>query len=670
MAFTPLPYSGGGYWERMADLNLRGSEQQAANIRQNWQNIGSILPQTLGAVQDLAQQEQQRKYYATVQERQKQQLNQDLRSEALSRDMERGFQHYMTDNGIDFAQWKNDLKSRKGQNFEGPTREPRLDYDIESSPGAVMAQIQPLEQKQLSDQIAIGNNIKQGKIDLVNLNRVKIDKYNALIERHPEMTEGQRRRAWRPVYDEIISSIGSSPGSEEIASFVPNPMDEAWTSGAVQGLGDFARTYADLGQQSILRASNLQNKSWLINQTDEAYLPDQLELVREMVGPGLAAASNPEEVQAAWRPVFTAARNNEELSDALRATYGAGTEENPGLNILEVAEGGMDLYKTKIGAWISGEPDVVVSATRGMAPYDRWRYNQTGETKPPTYGTPAYTNYIWDMDQFNEANGLPTGNFQEYKKRMGVHQRMAENPSQELDEAREKLREESDRISDLADVTRGFVSSGDLEAINSPESKDHLFLYDPDTGSVMTQQARADLFSRVEEAPTGSTNEIQEVINFSEDELKKRGFENTRKLYNVGSRGEIQSAFLDWMSQGEVLEFIKPEGDLFGDIEGVTLGAEALRQKAVEIFNEESPQGRIRIFRNFLQWANGLDETSLNPQEAALGMLNWDPNSVLRLFQIENDSLGEFGNYRNFDFFKHGIDHDPTDVSDPWNTPY
>ena len=75
-----------GYWERMADLSLRGSEQEAANVRQNWQNIGSIVPQTIGAMQDHAQQEQQMEYYRANQRR----TELAMRREQKAMDIERG----------------------------------------------------------------------------------------------------------------------------------------------------------------------------------------------------------------------------------------------------------------------------------------------------------------------------------------------------------------------------------------------------------------------------------------------------------------------------------------------------------------------------------------------------------------------------------------------------
>jgi hypothetical protein len=64
-----------GFRESMADLYLRGSQQEAANVQGLWQGIGAIAPQTVGAMQDLAQRDQQMKYYETVRQRQQQELD-------------------------------------------------------------------------------------------------------------------------------------------------------------------------------------------------------------------------------------------------------------------------------------------------------------------------------------------------------------------------------------------------------------------------------------------------------------------------------------------------------------------------------------------------------------------------------------------------------------------
>ena len=238
MAFNPY---GGGYWERMADLKLRGSQQQAEGIRQKWQNIGSIVPQTIGAVQDYAQQEQQMAYYKSNQRR----LEMEMRRQEKAEDVTRGVdlaisRGYNPETGShDFKSSIGDVLNQSSDTFMGPSEYGR-------HTGAIVRELDEMQAKQRS-------RMKQDYVAEQQFKANFIDQSSQLVrdflEAHPPTDEPARQaqygKDWEKFLQESINPMLGSSDDPVKASVIAEMRPEiprfggefsAWNRDVVEGL--------------------------------------------------------------------------------------------------------------------------------------------------------------------------------------------------------------------------------------------------------------------------------------------------------------------------------------------------------------------------------------------------------------------------------------------------
>ena len=238
MAFNPY---GGGYWERMADLALQGSQQQAEGILQKWQNIGSIVPQTIGAVQDYAQQEQQMAYYKSNQRR----LEMEMRRQEKAEDVARGVdlaisRGYNPETGShDFKSSIGDVLNQSSDTFMGPSEYGR-------HTGAIVRELDEMQAKQRS-------RMKQDYVAEQQFKANFIDQSSQLVrdflEAHPPTDEPARQaqygKDWEKFVQESINPMLGSSDDPVKASVIAEMRPEiprfggefsAWNRDVVEGL--------------------------------------------------------------------------------------------------------------------------------------------------------------------------------------------------------------------------------------------------------------------------------------------------------------------------------------------------------------------------------------------------------------------------------------------------
>jgi hypothetical protein len=238
MAFNPY---GGGYWERMADLALQGSQQQAEGIRQKWQNIGSIVPQTIGAVQDYAQQEQQMAYYKSNQRRVEMEMRRQEKAEDVARGVDLAISRgYNPETGShDFKSSIGDVLNQSSDTFMGPSEYGR-------HTGAIVRELDEMQGAQRS-------RMKQDYVAEQQFKSNFIDQSSQLVrdflKAHPQTDEPARQaqygKDWEKFVQKSINPMLGSSDDPVKASVIAEMRPEiprfggefsAWNRDVVEGL--------------------------------------------------------------------------------------------------------------------------------------------------------------------------------------------------------------------------------------------------------------------------------------------------------------------------------------------------------------------------------------------------------------------------------------------------
>ncbi len=244
--FKPRPHYGGHY-ARMADLDLQGSQQRAQNVQQKWSQVGNILPQTIGAVQDYRQREQQREYYDTVRDRQQFALDQEEMSASTEAEVDRLVAQYTDEGGVTYfnqamaaldidpitgAEYASDEARQSYWNSRGTTQE---------------ATQRGLTDRQTTTRAALATELNNAN----TLDGYYQDKYRAPIDAVLKLPEEQRWAAYMSLRNneggmfDDMSRIDAATG-RSLASSIPNfKYASDYENAAVERLAEFGLTVTE-----------------------------------------------------------------------------------------------------------------------------------------------------------------------------------------------------------------------------------------------------------------------------------------------------------------------------------------------------------------------------------------------------------------------------------------
>jgi hypothetical protein len=244
--FKPRPYYGGHY-ARMADLDLQGSQQRAQSAQQKWSQVGNVLPQTIGAVQDYRQREQQREYYDTVRDRQQFALDQEEMSAATEAEVDRLVAQYTDEGGVTYfnqAMAALDIDPITGAEYASD--EARQSY------WKGLGTTQEATQRGLTDRQTTTRAALATELNNANtLDGYYQDKYRAPIDAVLKLPEEQRWAAYMSLRNneggmfDDMSRIDAATG-RSLASSIPNFENASdYDNAAVERLAEFGLTVTE-----------------------------------------------------------------------------------------------------------------------------------------------------------------------------------------------------------------------------------------------------------------------------------------------------------------------------------------------------------------------------------------------------------------------------------------
>lgn len=662
-----------GYWERMADLQLRGSEQQAANVRQNWQTIGSIVPQTIGAMQDYQQQEQQRKYYATVQERQENELNEARRAQALNLDMDELTSQYAQENGmVDYTGMTRDVNQRKGADFEGPTQLPRL----HSSPGAVLNAIRPryLEQSQVAtDMYANEQTILAGIIDD---HRIQGEELLARWDKDPSITNAQKAMEWQklrgqwvagfsrlpdgvgdnledyiPDYSGVLDRVGPYPtGSAfkedretmeslgqtipfQAAEGIPSMTLEDFDEDVIRGLIIKGQTAADLANRSSLVLSQHQIA---LDQGFYGLDPTRsgnqiMAKVREVLPHMLHTAGDPEGVDQRIE-TYLQSVHNEPVREFIR-----GRLEALDLDAESAAHDGMGGYKNTIRSWNDGS--LPGDTSEAMNFKQAVWFAMSGERTVPAANTVEAYQLYSALDDMARVNGEPATNvsglFRDRKRNQGPP---------DLTESYDRLNRSNDEISDQARATRSFIIN-DIGSINDPTAANHTWL--------MGENGLPLSGATIKEIHDSDPVALMGLLAQQEQSEKMGNINSEAHNFNIMGPKRMSEELLGFLSESNLLVKMMDELPDEAVVNGYPLASyrdmydrsvEANKElmfmtgtregDAISLFNELAPEQKRAEFKLFMGYMGGRlsgDDPAGNPDE--LSRYEWDWPAVEKFYE-------------------------------------